>query len=107
MNEPKSEWIIELEAACEATSQAQVARRLGIADGTVSQLLSGKYGAATNNMQQRIEGALMGRTVVCPVIGELRRDVCLDYQGRKAAATNPLRVQLATACRTCANRRAK
>lgn len=105
MNDPKPEWIVELEAACAATSQAKVARRLGIADGTVSQLLSGKYGAATKRMQERIEGALMGRTVECPVIGELRRDRCLTFQSRKAASTNPLRVRLAIACPTCKNRR--
>src|SRR5699024_6948847 len=99
------DWIAELEAACRATSQAAVARRLGVSSGAISALLAGKYKADTASMQQRVEGVLMGRTVACPVLGELRRDRCLEFQSRKFAATNPLRVRLAEACRVCKHRR--
>lgn len=40
------------------SSQAEIARKCGISDTTISQLLSGKYGAKTDNMTARIATAL-------------------------------------------------
>ena len=102
MNTP--DWMDVLRARCAQTSQARVAQEIGMSPTTVSQVLSGKYLGALDRVRARVEGALMRRTVGCPVLGELPRNECLDHQGRPFAATNPQRVMLWRACRACAHR---
>ena len=101
------EWIQLMREECARTSQADVARRIGYSSGTVSAVLAGKYPGNLDRVKARFEDVYMGATVDCPVIGELSRDRCWEYQQRRhrPVATNPLRVQLAKACRTCPNRR--
>lgn len=86
-------------------TQARVAVELGISAAAVNQALQGKYRGDVDGIEQRIRGALMQVTVVCPVLGELSTKDCLDEQRRKVVFTNPLRVRLARACKTCPNRK--
>lgn len=104
MTEP--EWIAVLRAECDRRkSQKLVGDRIGYSASAVNQVLKGKYKGDLKRVQQAVEGALMGRTVECPVIGgELPRERCVEYQRRGFAATNPLRVALSKACPTCPNR---
>lgn len=99
------DWITVLRECCQASSQAAVAKRIDYSPTVVNQVLKGKYAGDLSAVQKAVEGALMGLSVDCPVIGELSRDRCLTYQRRGFAATNPLRVALARACPTCPNRR--
>ena len=101
----EDDWISILRIACLATSQATVAKTIGYSAATVSQVLNGSYQGDTKRVQQAVEGALMGMTVECPVIGDLRRDRCLDYQRQPFASTNPLRVQLSITCPGCNHKR--
>ena len=78
---------------------------IGYSGTVVSQVLSGKYQGDLQAVRQKVEGALMGLSVGCPVMGEIPRNRCLDYQRQGFAATNPMRVRLAQACPTCPNRR--
>lgn len=98
-------WIESLRIACESSSQAAVAARIGMSPAVVNQVLKGSYKGNLNNVQSRVEGALMGATVDCPVIGELPLNRCIENQSRPFAATNPLRVTLHRACKTCPNNR--
>jgi DNA-binding transcriptional regulator YdaS (Cro superfamily) len=102
-------WITVLRESCEGSSQAAVARRIGYSPTVVNQVLKGRYGGPHGGdldaVRKAVEGALMGLSVDCPVIGELPRDRCLAYQRRGFAATNPLRVALTRACPQCPNRR--
>ena len=75
------------------------AKRTGIGGSTISQLLSNKYPAATDNQEARVRGAIMHLTVDCPVLGEMGRDVCLKWQAKPFAATSSLRVAMYRACR--------
>lgn len=95
------DWKDVLALACQRSTQAAVARRIGYSAGVISGVLKGTYKGDESRVQQAVEGALMGLTVECPVIGELPRNVCLEYQRREFAATNPLRVQLSRACPSC------
>lgn len=95
------DWKIVLAEACARSSQAAIARRIGYSAGVISGVLKGTYKGDESRVQQAVEGALMGLTVDCPVIGEIPRNVCLEYQRRPFAATNPMRVQLARTCPTC------
>lgn len=94
------DWIAALRTECARSTQAAVARRLGYSPTVVNQALRGGYAGDVERLREVVEGALMGRTVDCPVIGDLPRDRCLDHQIRPFAATNPLRTALYRACRS-------
>lgn len=103
----KSEWVRELREACAAkdSSQAAVARRIGYSTTVVNQVLKGTYKGDLTSVQRAVEGALMGATVECPVLGELSRQRCIEYQRAGFRITNPMRVALSRACPKCPNRR--
>lgn len=99
-----SDWLNILRAECNRTSQRKVADKIGYSTSVVSQVLNGSYTGNLDKVKAKVEGALMGATVDCPVIGEIPRDRCIDHQNRRQfAATNPLRVQLHSACQDCKN----
>lgn len=99
MNAPAGEWLEALRRECRRSSQARAAARIGYSAAVVNQVLKGTYNGDLQRVQLAVEGALLGATVECPVLGEMRRDVCLGHQGREFAATSPLRVRLYHACR--------
>lgn len=84
-------------------SQNKVAKLLGVSSAVVSTLLHDKYPGNVEQMEQRIRGQFMAETVICPVMGTLGKRSCLDYQAMPVAFTNPLRVALGRACKTCIN----
>jgi len=98
-----SAWIESLIKACKASSQAAVATKIGMSPAVVNQVLKGCYQGNLTNVQRRVEGALMGITVDCPVVGDMPLNICMENQGRSFAATNPMRVQLHRACKSCTN----
>lgn len=99
-------WLDALRRECEKSSQERIARRLGVSAAVINQALKGKYKGNIDRIQALVEGAFMGATVDCPMIGEMPRDRCIEHQGRPFAATNPARVQLYHACRNgCPNSR--
>lgn len=97
-------WIAALRAACEQSSQAKVGRRLGLSASTINQVLKGTYPSGLDRIRGLVEGELLGATVVCPVLGEIPRNRCLEHQRRPFAATSPMRVQLYHACPVCPQR---
>ena len=86
-------------------TQAAVALQLNVSASAVNQLLKGTYRGDVSGMEQRIRGVFMRVTVQCPVLGEISTKTCLDEQRRRVVFTNPLRVQLARACKTCPHRK--
>lgn len=100
--QPDPDWILALRSTCKATSQASVAKRLGISSATVSQLLNGTYCADTSRMEARIRGELLRETVTCPVMGEVSRRVCTEEQ-RRPYYPDPISSALYRACKTCPN----
>jgi len=100
----------ELEALVSAVqrlgTQTAVAKQLGVSASAVSNALKGYYIGDVDALAQRIRGALMNELVSCPVMGELSAKHCLDYQTRPLVFTNPTRVRLHRACKTCPHRKA-
>lgn len=94
-----ADWIVVLRSACRRETQAAVARRLGVSPTMVNQALKGVYRGDLEGLQSRVEGALMGQHVICPVLGQLPRNECMDHQARPFATTNPLRLRMYRACR--------
>lgn len=105
MTTPDADWLVVLRQACKARKQSVIAAEIGYSATVVSQVLTGNYKGDLKAVQQKVEGALMGMTVECPVIGELARNRCLEYQRQPFAATNHIRVQFSRACPSCPNRR--
>lgn len=99
------DWLKALGSFRKAHGGKATAEKIGYSAATISQVLSGNYKGDLNAVRQKVEGALMGATVECPLIGEIPRNRCLDFQRQGYAPTNPLRAQLLRACPTCPNRR--
>lgn len=96
-----------LAAACKAESSRAAAKRVGYSEATISYVLAGKYAGDISKVFAKIRGALMGETVMCPILGEIGRDRCLSEQAKPFAATNSTRARLYHACKTCPNRQQK
>ena len=86
-------------------SQVRVAEELGVSPAVVNNLLKDRYLGDVAGMAERIRGQFMAQMVRCPVMGDLGRRHCLDYQARPLVFTNPTRVALHAACKTCSHRR--
>lgn len=95
------EWLNVLRRECkrQGSSQARVAATLNLSPTVISQVLAEKYPGNLERVRALVEGAYMGKTVDCPVVGDLPRNRCIEYQDQSFAATNPMRVQLYHACR--------
>ena len=98
------EWVIALAEACQGSTQAAVASRLGYSPAVVSQVIKGSYKGDLTRVEAAVRGAFMSECVMCPVLGEIGRDVCLAHQRRGFDATSAVRARLYRACRGgCAN----
>lgn len=100
----------EVKAALEAAvkrfkTQSAVADELGVSAAVVNHLLKDRYSGNVALMAERIRGQFMAETVSCPVQGVLSRRNCLDNQTRPLVFTNPTRVRLHHACKSCPNRK--
>lgn len=99
-----TDWIDALRRACEQETQASVAERIGYSASVISLVLKGRYRGNIAAVEQAVRGALMDERLECPILGEVRADVCREHQTRPFSATNPVRVRLYRACRRCPNR---
>lgn len=102
------DWLAVLRQACEETSQAAVARRLGISPTVVSLVLKGTYKGDLVRIEGLIRGAYMAATVMCPAVGEISLEACLQNQAAPFKAINSARVRIYRACRSgCPNSKLK
>lgn len=84
-----------------ASSQANVARLLGISDSAISQLRGGTYKGAPDAILQRVREVFGDETVNCPILGDIPLGRCAEKRKLPFAATNPQRVALWKACQKC------
>ena len=98
------DWVIALAEEANRTGAAAAARRLDYSASVVSQILSASYRGDLKRAEEIVRGALMGSTVMCPVLDEIGRDRCRREQTAPFVATNSTRARLRRACRTCPNR---
>lgn len=102
------DWVAEL--AQMATNQGlnACAERLDCSSTTLSQTINNKYPGDLSKLEAKVRGALMGETVICPILGKIGRDRCLLSQALPKAVTNSVRTRLYRACRSgCPNSRLK
>ncbi|TBB53424.1 transcriptional regulator [Rhizobium ruizarguesonis] len=94
------DWIVALAEACGRSSQSAVAKQLDYSPATVSQVISNTYRGDVSRVEQMVRGALMAEVVPCPILGELARNKCLDWQAKPRAITSQLRSTMYRACRS-------
>lgn len=99
------QWIVALAEECDRTSQGKAAALLNVSPTMVNQALQNCYAGRLDRLEERVRGEFLRETVACPVLGDMSKRDCMDHQGRKYTPTNPMRVKLHRACRTCPNRR--
>lgn len=94
------DWILVLAEACRHSTQAAVAQKLSYSASTISQVLTNKYQLGDmRRVEQMVRGALMAETIPCPTLGDITRNICLEWQAKPYAATSSLRAQMYRACR--------
>ena len=82
------------------SSQAEVARRIGVSRTAISLLLRNKYPTpSTANMESRILNTL--GAVQCPKLGEIPQAECQKHRNAPFVANNPSRVAMYRACQAC------
>ena len=101
--DPLPDWIDVLARKCLEMPQARVAARIGYSPAVVSQLLRQRYKGNLAAVEDAVRGAWMGATVSCPIIGQMRTDVCRDWQrkSREFVPTNTNRARMFWACADC------
>lgn len=94
-------WVVQLAAACERSSQAEVAGRIGYSGSAVNQVLQNVYDGSLARVEQAVRGAVMAEKVDCPVLERIPREACARHQRRRVGelTANPLLPKLYLACR--------
>jgi hypothetical protein len=93
------DWVRVLAEEANRTSGSRAAARIGLSGALVSNVIADKYPGDMARVEGIVRGALMGLTVECPVLGEIRRDQCLAEQRKPFSATSSVRSRLYRACR--------
>lgn len=92
-------WLELLQREVARSSRQKVADQLGVSRTTVSLVLAGKYGAATDAVAQRVVNAF--GHIDCPVMGQILPQQCEAYHTRPAPLNNPVAMQHFRICQSC------
>jgi hypothetical protein len=102
------DWVEELAVEATNTSQVLAAKKIGYSSSLLSHVFAATYSGDIGRVEAKVRGALMGATVICPILGEIGRNVCLDEQKKPRSATSSVRSKLYRACRSgCPHSRIK
>ena len=101
MSEPR--WITLLRSARAAHGPTAVGRTIGYSASVVIDVCEGRYKADTGRVEEAVLATLGRAEVECPVLGTIGLDACRRHRAAPFSASNPLRVRLWTACKTCPN----
>jgi hypothetical protein len=94
-------WISELAKACDESSQAAIARRIGKSASLVNQVLRNRYTGDLEAVRRSVERVLDINEVLCPILGAIKGDTCLTNQRKSYSPNNHQAVALFRACRRC------
>ncbi len=100
-----ADWLLELARLADAEGLVGAERLIGYSRSAISTVLSGKYKGDIDRVEEMVRGALMSETVECPVLGDLPRNRCLDWQKKPYVPTSSHRVQMYVACQHCIHAR--
>ncbi|APZ54146.1 hypothetical protein [Salipiger abyssi] len=101
------DWVERLAAECAQTSQNKVAARLNRSASLVSAVLRNKYRGDMTAVEEVVRGVFERATVRCPALGEIRANVCRDWQqkSRSYSNVNSARQRMFRACNACPRKR--
>lgn len=98
------QWLTILKERVETLGRRQVEIDIAISKTTLSQVLNCKYPGSMENIELKVLTAYTDIKVICPVLGQILSKRCHVEQIKPFNPSNPQRVQLYKACRTCPNR---
>jgi hypothetical protein len=93
------DWVEALASEANRVNSARTAQRIGYSAAVLSHVFANDYPGDIARVEAKVRGALMGLTVVCPVVGEIGRDRCLDEQKMGNTGASSVRAKLYRACR--------
>lgn len=93
-------YVRELANEANRTSATAAGKKIGYSTAVVSHVLAKAYPGDMAKVEAKIRGALMGETVICPIVGEIGRDRCLDEQAKPFVASSSVRTRIYRACRS-------
>lgn len=93
------DWIVALAQLADSSGLDAAGAAIGYSGSAVSTVLRNRYAGDVERVAEKARGALLGAVVICPVIGEMTRDTCLDWQQKPKAATSAYRMRMYHACR--------
>lgn len=93
------DWVVCLAACADRDGLRGAEKMVGYSASALSTVLNNRYPGDVARVAEKVRGALMGETVICPVLGEVGRNECLDWQKKPFAATSSIRVAVYRACR--------
>lgn len=96
---PLPDWIAALAEACDRSTQAEIAKRLGSSTAVISHVLAKNYAGNLQRVEENVRGALLGATVNCPVLGEIGTDRCLAEQKMGNTFSSAMRGAIYRNCR--------
>ncbi|MEM1284924.1 MAG: transcriptional regulator [Pseudomonadota bacterium] len=100
------EWVLVLAEACMEATQTAVADEVGYSPSVIGQAIANTYQGDMSRVEARVRGALMKEKVRCPVLVEVTRDECLNWQKKPFSTASGLNVKMHRACRAgCPNSR--
>jgi hypothetical protein len=107
--EAMPEWVRELaEYTDRRGSQRAAAQAIGYSVAVVCNVLKNAYRGDMDKVETAVRGGIMRETVICPVLGEITKLVCLHNQAQPFATTNSQRIRIYRACRAgCEHSRLK
>lgn len=94
-------WFKALTKEVEKTSQSKAGTKCSISGTAVNQVLKGTYKGSIENVKEKVAGALLENSVICPVLDVITTDICAKYRNAKFSPNNAMRVQLYRACQNC------
>jgi hypothetical protein len=93
------DWVAALAREASRTSLKEAAKRIGYSGAVVSHVLNNAYPGDIARVEAKVRGALLSAVVMCPVVGEIGLDRCLDEQKMGNTGASSIRAKLYRACR--------
>lgn len=92
-------WVEALAEQANRTSLRAVAQRIKYSPAVVSLVLNSAYKGDMRKVEGKVRGAYLNETVMCPVLGEIGRDRCLEEQAMPNTGASSIRARVYWACR--------
>jgi hypothetical protein len=100
------DWVVALVAACDASSQNKVAKKMGYSNAVISLVLNNTYTGDMDKIEKNVRDFFM-LGVSCPALGEITADQCLAWrnEAKEPTPSSPHKSRMFHACRKCARNR--